>query len=343
MCTQSVSSANDSMSPGPLFVVGIWRSGTSLLHTLLNQHPQIRLMYESDLPLLWPLFLVSSRKQFWLSKWESWNGVLSRHHIDASQIPDGHFNMPLAMRAVCVQYALNKQATIWGCKSPNYYNRLNWLAEEFPSAKFIVIWRDLGQICDSIAKAGKQAPWFARRGMDLRAILGYHRLKQETDRLSRRGWAIHQLHYEEMTQDPAGSMRTICEFLGIPFDAKMTSLDDADRSAVYSGKHHAVLNGSTIVPPIPRPQLLQPRIKSKIDRYVAFWRKRYRGEWPVYADVDGSVDPVNVWERISDQVMYLLLRGWDLLTPLVYQLVPTGVWNSYRRFKLHNSPQQEAK
>ncbi|MCU1303513.1 MAG: Sulfotransferase family, partial [Candidatus Sulfotelmatobacter sp.] len=36
-------------SSGPIFVVGIWRSGTSLLYTLMNQHPQIALTYESDL------------------------------------------------------------------------------------------------------------------------------------------------------------------------------------------------------------------------------------------------------------------------------------------------------
>ncbi|PYX45967.1 MAG: hypothetical protein DMG79_17915 [Acidobacteria bacterium] len=32
------------MSAGPLFVVGMWRSGTSLLYALLNQHPEIGLM-----------------------------------------------------------------------------------------------------------------------------------------------------------------------------------------------------------------------------------------------------------------------------------------------------------
>ena len=41
---------------GPLFVIGMWRSGTSLLYSLLNQHPQIALLYEGDLPLLRPLF-----------------------------------------------------------------------------------------------------------------------------------------------------------------------------------------------------------------------------------------------------------------------------------------------
>ena len=55
---------------GPLFVVGMWRSGTSLLYTLLNKHPEIGLMYEADLPLLPGLFRNSGGKQDWLERWE---------------------------------------------------------------------------------------------------------------------------------------------------------------------------------------------------------------------------------------------------------------------------------
>jgi hypothetical protein len=32
----------------PVFVVGVFRSGTSLLYDLLNQHPQAALMYECN-------------------------------------------------------------------------------------------------------------------------------------------------------------------------------------------------------------------------------------------------------------------------------------------------------
>jgi len=34
------------MNKNPVFVVGVFRSGTSLLYSLLNQHPEIGLMYE---------------------------------------------------------------------------------------------------------------------------------------------------------------------------------------------------------------------------------------------------------------------------------------------------------
>src|ERR1700728_4104760 len=75
--------------PDPLFVVGMFRSGTSLLYALLNQHPQIALMYEGDLVHLPSLFWLPTNTRQWLARWEFWNGSLSRHKVDLSEIPEG--------------------------------------------------------------------------------------------------------------------------------------------------------------------------------------------------------------------------------------------------------------
>src|SRR6266496_3666877 len=76
-------------SQGPLFLVGIWRSGTSLLYTLMNQHPEIALLYEADLPMLRPLFFLRRKKAEWLARWDFWNDSLLRHRIDVAKIePD---------------------------------------------------------------------------------------------------------------------------------------------------------------------------------------------------------------------------------------------------------------
>src|ERR1700687_691376 len=81
---------------GPLFVVGMWRSGTSLLYALLNQHPRIGLMYESDLPLLSSLFVLPRKSSSWIPKVDSWNGALTRHKIDSAAIPENTFGLPNA-------------------------------------------------------------------------------------------------------------------------------------------------------------------------------------------------------------------------------------------------------
>src|SRR5438132_5173201 len=94
-------------APGPLFVVGIWRSGTSLLYTLLNQHPQIALLYEGELPVMRPLFSTGRAKSDWLERWEFWNQGPSRHGIDGAAIPPS-MDIRSTTEAVCKQYASRK-------------------------------------------------------------------------------------------------------------------------------------------------------------------------------------------------------------------------------------------
>src|SRR5260370_20945350 len=109
------------MSPGPVFVVGMWRSGTSLLYALLNQHPQIGLMYESDFPLLPSLFLLPRKSSSWIPKVDSWNGALTRHKIDAAAIPEDTVGLPNALRAVAQQYASKQVPTTSGWHSPTQH------------------------------------------------------------------------------------------------------------------------------------------------------------------------------------------------------------------------------
>jgi hypothetical protein len=321
------------MSPGPLFVVGMWRSGTSLLYALLNQHPQIGLMYESDLPLLSSLFVLPRKSSSWIPKVDSWNGALTRHKIDTSAIPENTVGLPNAFRAVAEQYARKKGATIWGCKSPNYYDCMNRLADWFPDAKFIVIWRDPADVCRSILRAAVKSPWFARPGMDLRALLGCRRMKEEADELVRRRAAIHQLQYDDLVREPVNTLTAICDFIGIPFDPKMNSLEGADRSAIYNGDHHSMVKSAAIVAGRERPEVLSPELKNKVERYVVFWRSQSDGNWPVNAVVSAGTKPASWLERSRDRARHRLLRSFDLMVPILYSLIPIAVWQKYRQVK----------
>jgi len=324
---------SNSMSSSPLFVVGMWRSGTSLLYALLNQHPQIGLMYESDFPLLSPVFLLPRKSSWWIPKVDSWNGALTRHKIDPAGIPENVTGLPNAFRAVAQQYARKKGATIWGCKSPNYYDCMNQLADWFPDAKFIVIWRDPADVCRSILRAAQKSPWFARPGMDLRALLGCHRMKREADKLVQRGAAIHQLQYDDLVSDPNAALSAICNFIGIPFDPKMNSLEGADRSAIYNGDHHSMVKSTVIVSNRERPEVLSPELKNKVERYIVFWRKQYSGKWPVNAAVGDGTKPASAYERFRDNVRHSLLRASDSVVPVAYSFVPIPLWQKYRQVK----------
>src|SRR5258707_13051817 len=94
------------LRPGPLFVGGMWRSGTSLLYALLNQHSQISLMYEAELPVLRPLFMLRGGKSDWTKRWNFWNSALDRHQISADEIPDSVKDLDNAGRSVSGQLSL---------------------------------------------------------------------------------------------------------------------------------------------------------------------------------------------------------------------------------------------
>lgn len=328
-------SMTSDLAPGPLFVVSMWRSGSSLLYALLNQHPQIALMYEAELPVLWPVFRKPVGSSDWPERWDFWNQAVTRHQVDAEKIPPNLSDLKSASRAVFGEYARKKGATIWGDKSPNYYDSMNRLARLFPNARFIVVWRNPADTCRSILRAAAAgSSYFRKRGMTLRAVLGYRRFKAEYDNLVARGIPVYPVDYEQLTRDPAGLMPEICAFLRIPFDPRMSSLEGADRSALYGGEHHALVRGDRIVARSKRPDNLPPSLKKKIARYISLWREESGGTWPAFCDpLDSDPGKPTIFERLFDEIRYRSLRTFDLITAWVYSFVPLFVLREYREAK----------
>jgi len=331
-----------SEAPGPVFVVGMWRSGTSLLYTLLNQHPGIALMYEADLPLLRQLFRNGGSKADWLERWEFWNSALSRHRIDRQQIPHNVPDIRSAAEIVWKQYA---GGALYGEKSPNYYDSLQWLAKQFPNARFVVIWRDPADICRSIIRAAETgSSFFAKRGITHRALIGTRRMKSECEALLKRGVALHQIQYEEMINEPERVLSGICTFLQIPFDPQMASLEGADRSAIYEADHHARVKSKTIGAKNGREEVLPLPFKSKIDRYVSYWQQECAGTWPQYPKMpEGDNPQPGLLERTRDEVLFRVLRAFDRFTALVYCYAPISLLRRYRSAKSKDRSPEVAK
>lgn len=318
--------------PGPVFVVGLWRSGTSLLYTLLNQHPQVALTYESDLFLLRSLFRGGARPD-WLERWEFWNSAISRHQIDASALPAQIAGYPAAAELVWKQYAGGAGNVLYGDKSPNYYDSMQYMARAFPNARFIVIWRDPSDTCRSIVRASKGSSYFAKRGITHRALIGNRRMKRECDALVRQGAALHQIQYEELIESPETVMRGICWFLHIPFDPRMTSLAGADVSAIFNEPQHAGVKGGKIGLDEPRAEVLSPHLLEKIARYVALWKKESGGVWPVYPRAKSDAAPPGLVQRIYDEALYRSFRVFDRFTAFVYCHAPIAWLRRYRESK----------
>jgi hypothetical protein len=321
-------------SGGPLFLVGVWRSGTSLLQTLLNQHSRIGLMYEAELPLLHPLFVGGSAKRDWLERWEFWNSALTRHRIAPETVGSPAKDLRTAAETVYRNNAARTEKVIYGEKSPNYWDCLDRVSKTFPSARFIIIWRNPLGICRSVMSAAQSEPYFAKRGMLLRSLLASEKLKAQRDVLMKRGIPVHELHYEELVRDPAAALEKICAFLDLPFEARMLSLEDADRMSVYAGKHHSLVKGDRIISSQRRPDNLPPKFKQKIERYIALWRTQSNGAFPPYAPPSpAGVQKPSLRERLWDRVTLWLLRRLDSAVAWIYCWAPLPVLRAWRARK----------
>lgn len=321
-------------SSGPVFLIGMWRSGTSLFYALLNQHPEIALMYEGDLLLLRPMFWVPGAGSRWAARWQFWNQALTRHKIDVDRLATRSSSFRQNLERAYRETARRKGARIWGEKSPNYYHSLGRLARDFPDARFIVIWRDPAAICGSVLKAAKgPSSWFNRKGMIIRTLLGYKVLKTECDRLVSRGIQLHQVQYESLVKDPTKTMTDVCSFLDVPFVSAMASLQTADRSAIYKGEHHSLVKGKDIIESRAgeRDDALSRGMGKKIDRYVALWRAESDGMWPqVPATEYAKAAKPTLLERLLDSCAYHDFRAFDFVVSIVYSFAPLPLLRVWR-------------
>jgi Sulfotransferase family len=319
----------------PLFLVGVPRSGTSLLYALLNQHPQIALMYEADLPLLWPLFLKRRSRAQWLERWNFWNEGPERHQINISRIPENITDIRTATESAYREYASHKSASIWGCKSPNQYDSLERIASYFPNARFIMIWRDPADVCRSMIRAREGSIRFRQTGLTHRALLGCGDLGTQRDRLRARGLNVHELQYEDLIRNPGQELQKICTFLSIPYDAGMENLGDADRSAVPVFEHNAMVRSEKIVARQKREEVLPPDFKKKIERYKNLWQRQGL-DWAVFpvSAESGRATP-SIWERAVDRIRYRMLRAWDSFVVFAYCVAPVKLLIAYRGWKGH--------
>jgi hypothetical protein len=220
-----------------LFLVGMWRSGTSLFHALLNGHPQVALMYEAELLDFWPKGAVTLGSRGWPERLEFLNQAMTRHGLSSRGLEAGRPDREGAL-ALYRRYAQQRGASVMGEKAPSYYARLPMLHRLFPNARFLILWRDPIACCQSAVKAARTNRFFAQPGMLTRILLGSEKLAQGVEWLRTNNAQIHEVVYDELVENPERELRRVCDFLLIPFAQEMLDLKRADLSSLPPGEHH---------------------------------------------------------------------------------------------------------
>ncbi len=224
--------AKDSVT-GPLFLVGMPRSGTKLLREMLNEHPRIRFA-DIETELL----------PYWVSHWPQLMptkspGQFRRFYVECLSMPffiqnsekgthidcDEWLNAcdsltPAAvfegLMRCCLAIPSTDRLTIWGDKSPSYIRHIPLLLAQFPHARIVHIIRDVRDYGLSIRKAwGKNILRAAQRWQDDVS-------KARHDGSDHRSNYI-EVRYEDLLADTKLTLEAICVSLGIDFDARMLS------------------------------------------------------------------------------------------------------------------------
>lgn len=219
------------MKTNALFVVGMPRSGTKLLRSLLNRHTQIRI------PDIETEFL-----PYWVEHWQAY-GDLSQWNCFAEfyqsqmQVPffiyakergclpdaEGWYGQCKRFDAAGVFEALmrcmaeiepGQSDIIWGDKSPSYIRHVPLVLSLYPQAKCIHIVRDVRDYCISIHAAwGKNMLRAAQRWRD--SVEEIHAVAESVP------LRVLEVRYEDLLENTGQVMVTIAGFLGVKFDAVM--------------------------------------------------------------------------------------------------------------------------
>jgi hypothetical protein len=317
----------------PVFLIGFFRSGTSLLHAVLNQHPQIALMYECN---VWDFPEFLSEKRFrhnWLERLEFLNQALSRHRLIFGGSQRGLENVRTPEQLYRT-FTENKGPAFWGEKAPVYCTRLRKLFRRYPDGSFIMIRRDPLEIYRSIMRAGREARFFRRPGILSRFIFNQEQMIRQAARISRAGGRVYCVSYDDLIDKTKATCQDICCFLGIEFDEKMLDLTNADFSAVFpvSARHHEHLRRGVIGRQQFSEEILPAPVAGKLQRFRNRWN-RLHSEWDgAPAGKNGEVEPSQL-ERLYYHGTGSFLQVMDSGRRALIEFLPLPWLRTYRLLK----------
>jgi hypothetical protein len=325
--------------PRHLFVVGLMRSGTSVLYRLLNNHPQICLLYESDILAMGPLVWPSWRDHVWAERIDFWNRVLFRHGLDPvkSALPDRVRGRAQAFRAVADAYYSRTKpgATYIGGKSIRYCHCLGAIAKRFPEARFVILWRPMAEIVDSVRRSGQTHRYFAGSYRRRQLLQQYRELVEGVVLLRRMGRAVHELSYQELVSGPEAASRELCSFLDLPWSVEMLAADPRKSDAIPDEEHHFHARYSPVGEAPAHSPELPMAWASKIQAYEEYWARYFEGQpaRPVFRSQLAPGRPRRFFtlERWADSALYRCHLALRFGKEMVYRYAPLPWLRWYRR------------
>ena len=212
----------ESRPPAP-FIVGVNRSGTTLLRLMLDSHPQLTIPPETHFV---PEMIRLARRRNTTRKrlvraatdHPRWGDFSLDENLLLARLQEVKpLNPTDAIRAFYDLYAEKEGKPRWGDKTPRYMRAMPRIQRALPEARFIHLIRDGRDVALSQAE----------RALDgevpsLPEVAGRWRRRIETARVHAADLDHYlEVRYEDLVGEPESALRAVCEFLELPYDPGM--------------------------------------------------------------------------------------------------------------------------
>ncbi len=229
-----------------IFMIGTQRSGSNLFRLMLNVLPEIAAPHPPHMLIrLMPLvptygdlsdpetfaLLVDDTCRLVEANPVEWEGV-KLDRADIARRCDRH-DLYAVMAAIMDVLMETWGKSSWCCKSLGNVKYADELADRFPDAKFIYLYRDGRDVALSFTKAIEGEKHYYNIALDWDTAQ-----RQALRLLDRIGPSrVLAVSYEDLTGDEQGTMRRVCAFLGATYTEDAMNFyktDEAQRAATAS-------------------------------------------------------------------------------------------------------------
>jgi hypothetical protein len=289
--------------PAP-FIVGVPRSGTTLLRLMLDAHPALAIPPETHfLPKLIRLCEAAEREERdargpaleLLTQHRRWPDFgLDEADVRTRLEGEGPLLAADAARAFYEAYAAEHGKSRWGEKTPQYLKTMKRIAGAIPEAHFVHLIRDGRDVALSLLAVS----WGPSTVED--AAVRWTTQIRRARRKARSVSHYTEVRYEGLVADPEPVVRRVCEFVKLPFEPAMLDYHEGAKERMGGLARDLEVGGD-------RPQIAAAERASQHALTSEAPRTERAGRWRR----EMSPDDVATFERIAGPTLAEL--GYDLM------------------------------
>lgn len=212
------------------YIIGVGRSGTSLLQSILTSHSQIAIPPETGFVRGQVLSHKNKEERGDFQDYCVQNPKLERIKSVFEEDPAKTYASPLAFyQDFLTRYLQEDNKALIGDKDPRLVEYVTGVSSLFPEAKFIHLIRDPRDVLLS----KKKAAWSKSKPSWYHIFANYIQLKlgeQQGGKLGQERYL--SLIYEQLLENPEKTAKRVCDFLNVSYEKEMLSFQDKAKKLV---------------------------------------------------------------------------------------------------------------